>query len=98
MSRGLSVARGGGWKYDPATGNFIPEDFAFDLAEYWPEITARTLICWGPESFTTNPATDGSAAQFRDHRTITFDNAGHWIHHDQLEAFIAALEQFMSEE
>ncbi len=83
------------WKHDPACGNFAPEDFALDLADYWREITAPTLICWGPESWTTNPATDGRSEHFRDHRNLTFENAGHWLHHDQFDQFIAALREFL---
>ncbi len=83
------------WKHDPIIGNFLPEDFAIDLAEFWREITAPTLICWGPESWTTNPATNGRAAYFRDHRTLTFEKAGHWLHHDQPDAFLAALHGFL---
>ena len=88
-------ADGFSWKHDPETGNFLPEDFAIDLAEFWREITAPTLICWGPESWTTNPATDGRSNHFRDHRNLTFDGAGHWLHHDQFERFIAALKAFL---
>lgn len=83
------------WKFDPMVGNFQVEDFAIDLAEYWREITAPTLICWGPESWTSNPALDGRASHFRDHKNIAFDKAGHWLHHDQLEEFISALEDFL---
>lgn len=83
------------WKYDPRSGTFVPEDFAVDLALYWREITAPTLICWGPESWTSNPATDGRAAHFRNHRNLAFEGAGHWIHHDQLDAFVAALNDFL---
>lgn len=83
------------WKYDPVVGNFLPEDFVIDLAEYWRAITAPTLICWGPESWTTNPATDGRSVHFRDHRNLTFENAGHWLHHDQFEQFVAALKEFL---
>ena len=90
-------ADGYGWKYDAATGSFTPEDFAIDLAEYWREITAPTLLCWGPESWTTNPAIDGRAIHFRDHRTLTFNKSGHWIHHDEPELFIAALHAFLDE-
>ncbi|WP_373079584.1 alpha/beta fold hydrolase [Zhongshania sp.] len=88
---------GFGWKYDPATGNFLPEDFEIDLAEYWRQITAPTLLCWGPESWTSNPATDGRGAHFQNHRTLSFDKSGHWIHHDQPELFIAALHEFLAE-
>ena len=86
---------GYGWKYDPRIWNMVPEDFAFDLAEYWREISAPTLLMWGTESWTTNPATDGSAAHFRDHCTLSFKDAGHWLHHDQLDAFLAALREFL---
>ncbi len=86
---------GYGWKYDPIFGTFLPEDFAIDLAEYWREITAPTLICWGTESWTTNPATDGRAVHFPNHRNLTFEKAGHWLHHDQLDIFIAALNGFL---
>jgi len=88
-------ADGYSWKFDPASGNFLPEDFAIDLAQYWCEITAPTLICWGPESWTTNPATDGRSNHFRNHKNLAFDKAGHWIHHDQLDAFVAALNEFL---
>lgn len=83
------------WKYDPIFGTFLPEDFAVHLSAYWREITAPTLICWGTESWTTNPATDGNSDHFRDHRNVTFEKAGHWIHHDQLAAFLAVLNQFL---
>lgn len=88
-------ADGYSWKFDPLVGNFQPEDFSIHLAEYWQEITAPTLLCWGPESWTTDPATDGRAAYFRNHQTNTFENAGHWLHHDQLDAFVAALQNFL---
>ena len=65
-------------KYDPLVGTFLPEDFAVDLYGFWSEITAPTLLCWGTESWTSNPATDGRVAYFRDHRTVVFEQAGHW--------------------
>lgn len=86
---------GYGWKYDPHTGNFATEDFAVHLIEYWREITAETLICWGSASWTSNPAEDGSAAHFRNQRCLTFENAGHWLHHDQFEKFVSALREFL---
>jgi pimeloyl-ACP methyl ester carboxylesterase len=85
---------GYGWKYDPVFGLFLPEDFSVDLAAFWHEISAPTLLCWGTESWTANPATEG-AAHFRNHRTLAFEKAGHWLHHDQLEAFLAALNEFL---
>lgn len=86
---------GYGWKYDPVLGTFLPEDFSIDLAAFWREISVPTLLCWGSESWTTNPATDGRAALFRNHRIHVFEKAGHWLHHDQHDAFLAALREFL---
>ncbi len=88
-------ADGYGWKYDPHIGNFLPEDFAVDLVGFWREINAPTLICWGTESFTSNPAADGKALYFRNRQIRIFDQAGHWLHHDQHEAFVSALREFL---
>ena len=90
-------ADGYGWKYDPRIGAMLPEDFAIELGNYWREITAPTLICWGTESWTTDPATDGAAAQFRDRQTLTFERAGHWLHHDQLDEFLRLVRAFLAD-
>jgi pimeloyl-ACP methyl ester carboxylesterase len=88
-------ADGYGWKYDPVVGSFLPEDFSVDLAAFWREISTPTLLCWGTESWTTNPETDGRAAHFRNYRALVFDKAGHWLHHDQLDTFLVALREFL---
>ena len=88
-------ADGYGWKYDPDVFNFLPEDFAVDSVGFWREIAAPTLLCWGTESWTTNPEMDARTKSFRDQRTVVFEKAGHWLHHDQLDAFLAALSEFL---
>jgi pimeloyl-ACP methyl ester carboxylesterase len=88
-------AEGYGWKYDPVVGTFLPEDFSVDLAGFLREINTPTLLCWGTESWTSNPETDGRATLFRNHRALVFEKAGHWLHHDQLDAFLAALREFL---
>lgn len=86
---------GYGWKYDPLVSLFPPEDFSALGPAVWQAITAPTLLCYGTESWTTNPEDDGRASHFRDHRTLVFEKAGHWLHHDQFEAFMAALGDFL---
>lgn len=86
---------GFGWKYDPRVGNFLPEDFAVHLSAYWRDITAPTLICWGSESWTTNPATDGASDHFRNVQNVAFAQAGHWIHHDRFDEFVGVLREFL---
>ncbi len=88
-------ADGYGWKYDPAVGIFLPEDFSVDLRAFFREITAPTLLCYGPESWTPHPDTDGCSALFRNHKIAVIENAGHWLHHDQFDRFIAALRDFL---
>ncbi|WP_317928770.1 alpha/beta hydrolase [Halioxenophilus sp. WMMB6] len=83
------------WKQDPSVGNFLPEDFAIELAEYWRAITSPTLLCWGDKSWTTNPAEDGRAELFVDARCHWFQGAGHWLHHDQLDQFLTVLNDFL---
>lgn len=88
-------ADGYAWKYDPLVTAYPPEDFTADDRSVWSEVATPTLLCWGAHSWTTNPATDGRADCFRDHRMAVFENAGHWIHHDQFDDLIAALRDFL---
>jgi pimeloyl-ACP methyl ester carboxylesterase len=86
---------GYGWKYDPDVFNFLPEDFPTDSDAFWREVTTPTLLCWGTESWTANPEKDPRTASFREHRAVVFEKAGHWLHHDQLEAFLSVLNGFL---
>jgi pimeloyl-ACP methyl ester carboxylesterase len=58
--------------------------------------TTQTDAASEPISRTyTSQGSDGRAAFFRDHRTVVFEKAGHWVHHDELDAFLAALHEFL---
>ena len=83
------------WKFDPRVSMFAPEDFIVPGQAYWSQITAPALLLYGAKSWTTDPAQDGRAAFFNDHRCVTFDDAGHWIHHDALDEFLALLNEFL---
>jgi pimeloyl-ACP methyl ester carboxylesterase len=83
------------WKYDPMMMAFLIEDFALETDEVRAAVTAPVLLFWGPESWTTHPDEDGRAAQLRDHRVIKYDEAGHWLHHDRFDDFIAELKAFL---
>jgi pimeloyl-ACP methyl ester carboxylesterase len=85
---------GYGWKYDPQVGMFAPEDFALDPTAFWRAIEAETLICYGTESWSSDPVADGRAAHFRHRHIVAIDQAGHWPHHDQLDIFVTALRNF----
>jgi len=91
-------AKDGGyvWKHDPVTGNFLPEDFAVHLSDFWREIGAPTLLCWGTRTWNPNPATCGYTDFFSNVRNETFEGAGHWLHHDSLEEFVARVRAFLA--
>ncbi len=83
------------WKYDPLIGNFAIEDYSVQLSEFWRGIRCPTLLCWGPHSWTTNPAEDGASEYFEDVQCITFPESGHWLHHNQLDDFVQAVTTFL---
>jgi len=89
-------ADGYGWKFDPRVGLFTPEDFCLPMTAFWREIEAPTLLCYGTESWSTNPQTDGRAGNLRDFRTVAIEDAGHWPHHDQFNTFTRVLSDFLS--
>lgn len=86
---------GYGWKFDPRVSMFTPEDFSVQLTDFWSEIPAPALLCYGANSWTPDPEANGLAASLRDRRTIRIENAGHWPHHDQFDTFTATLLDFL---
>ncbi len=86
------------WKFDPYVRPFPPYDITREDAEaLWARITCPTLLLCGKQSWHTNPAEDGRARHFQNARVIPFEGAGHWVHHDQFEPFMAAVEAFLAE-
>jgi pimeloyl-ACP methyl ester carboxylesterase len=43
----------------------------------WARITCPTLLVYGRESWTSNPAEDGRAKHFKTAEIVTFEGAGH---------------------
>jgi pimeloyl-ACP methyl ester carboxylesterase len=84
------------WKFDNYMRVFPPFDLAQeDVAALWGAIACPTLLMYGADSWASNPGTDGRLTHFRNARVMTFQNAGHWLHHDQFEPFMQALEDFL---
>ncbi len=50
------------------------------------------------ESWASNPREDGRIAHFTHAEVEVFEGAGHWVHHDRLEAFLARARAFLSAE
>ncbi|MDP3768009.1 MAG: alpha/beta hydrolase, partial [Dehalococcoidia bacterium] len=77
------------WKFDNFARAHSPYEFNLtDAREIWNQIRCPVLLVRGSESWATDPEEDGRASSFHDYRSITIEDAGHWVHHDQCERFI----------
>lgn len=84
------------WKFDPYLHGTAQHSGAdADLPDFWNQIRCPALLCLGLDSWATNPVKDGRAAHFPDARLAEFPDAGHWLHHDQFDRFIAELRAFL---
>ena len=84
------------WKFDNYVRGFSPYSFNREEAyELWERIVCPTLLIRGSESWSSDPLEDGRAGCFRTAEVATIENAGHWVHHDQLERFLAILQKFL---
>ncbi len=86
------------WKFDNYNRAWSPVDLPRDdVAALWGRITCPTLLIYGAESWASNPAADGRLAAFANARVEMFDRAGHWVHHDRTDDFIACTRAFLRE-
>ncbi len=84
------------WKFDPYLRVWGAVDLPQQQIEaLWQAITCPTLLMYGGKSWASNPEEDGRARHFRNARTVLFEEAGHWLHHDQFERFVAELRGFL---
>jgi pimeloyl-ACP methyl ester carboxylesterase len=85
------------WKFDNYVRAWPPYDMrGRDIALLWSRITGPTLLLYGRESASGDPAADGRAAPFRHARVVGVDRAGHWLHHDRLDEFLRILREFLA--
>ncbi len=85
------------WKFDnymhAYPGSGLDQDAAQSL---FARITCPALLMYGAESDASNPTYDGRAEVFNNARIETVKEAGHWVHHDQIDVFMGLLEEFLS--
>ncbi len=86
------------WKFD----NYVRADPPYgmtreDVEALWSRIACPTLLVYGKESWAISPEEDGRIRHFKNARVVSFDNAGHWVHHDRLEAFLELVRDFLRE-
>ena len=85
------------WKFDNYVRATSPYQFNLkDASEIWSRIECPTLLLRGGESWTRDWETDGRTNAFRNARLVTIEDAGHWVHHDQLQQTLAMVKPFLS--
>jgi pimeloyl-ACP methyl ester carboxylesterase len=84
------------WKFDNYVRLFYPQRYDMDeMKAMWGRISCPTLLINGEESDFGDPVKDGRAAAFNNARIETVPDAGHWVHHDQLDHFLKLLKDFL---
>jgi pimeloyl-ACP methyl ester carboxylesterase len=84
------------WKFDNYVRLRSPYEFNIaEARELWNQIRCPVLLIRGSESWATDPEADGKASAFHDCRTELVKDAGHWVHHDQLEKFMEIVWSFL---
>ena len=85
------------WKFDNYVRVWPPYDMQVEeVQQLWARITCPTLLVYGRESWASNPQEDGRARHFKNARVVSFEGAGHWVHHDRLDAFIDEMRAFLA--
>ena len=83
------------WKFDNYVRAWPPYDMpGRDIQFLWSRINCPTLLLYGKESWSGNPAEDGRAKAFRHATVVGIDGAGHWLHHDRLDEFLRIVRGF----
>jgi pimeloyl-ACP methyl ester carboxylesterase len=84
------------WKFDNYVHVWPPFDLPLDeIHALWAAIECPTLLLYGAGSWASNPEKDGRAKHFRNARVVTIEQAGHWVHHDQFDAFMREVRAFV---
>ena len=83
------------WKFDNYMRAWSPVGLsAGQTFGLYRRIACPVLLVHGTESWASAPQDNG----LQNARSIAVDNAGHWVHHDQLERFLAILDDFLADD
>ncbi len=84
------------WKFDNFVRIHSPYEFNIEDARViWNQVRCPVLLVRGAESWATDPEEDGRASAFHSYRSVVIEGAGHWVHHDQLDRFLAVVRAFL---
>jgi pimeloyl-ACP methyl ester carboxylesterase len=85
------------WKFDNLVRLGGPAGLSTEeQRRIWSCITAPVLLVRGMESWASDPVADGRIAHFKNAKLANIERAGHWSHHDQLDVFMAHVNEFLA--
>ena len=86
------------WKFDNYVRAFAPIGIDFEEQyRLYGNITCPTLLVRGTESWASDPNADGRSKYFQNIQVANIEEAGHWVHHDQLDEFLALVDDFLAD-
>ena len=87
------------WKFDNYTHASTPYDMGLQQTqELWRNISCQVLLLSGSESWGRRVMDMGDPLKnFQNAHHEVIDNAGHWMHHDQLAKFLELTQAFLKE-
>lgn len=84
------------WKYDPLLSlDLLRPEAPEEYAALYADVPCPVLLVYGRKSFATPPTEDGRGLMFPKGRLEIIEGAGHWPHHDRLDATIAVIRPFL---
>jgi pimeloyl-ACP methyl ester carboxylesterase len=66
-----------------------------DARDLWNQVRCPILVISGKDSWGKRGFEIDFSA-FHDYRHYQVEDAGHWVHHDQFEAFIGLVNEFLA--
>ena len=85
------------WKFDNFVRAIPPLGHDLDdTSEIFSQITSPVLFFWGLKSFAPLPSEDPRYLAIPQKRLIIAPDAGHWVHHDELELVVEETRKFLA--
>jgi pimeloyl-ACP methyl ester carboxylesterase len=83
------------WKFDNYTHIMAPYDMTMEQTwELWGRIECPVLLVSGSESWMAGRQKDPTEP-FQNATHVKIEDAGHWVHHDQLDEFLSLTRDFL---
>ncbi len=87
------------WKFDNYTHVMAPFGLTREhTKELWRRIDKPVLLVSGSESWFNDPSREDPMPYFQNAEHVMIQDAGHWLHHDQLQEFMDITRKFLADD